>query len=52
MSKFKIGDAIKSSYGFGIIHDVSVDGSKYLIDDDTDFSWVKEEEIKLIDRKE
>ena len=51
MNKFKIDDAINSPYGFGIVHEVSADGSKYLVDDDEDFSWVKEEEIKLIDRK-
>ena len=50
MSKFKIGDTVEYNEGasFGVIHDVSANGSKYLVDDDTDFSWFKEEELVLV----
>ena len=50
MSKFKIGDTVEFNEGasFGVIHDVSANGSKYLVDDDTDFSWFKEEELVLV----
>ena len=50
MSKFKIGDTVEYNEGasFGVVHDVSANGSKYLVDDDTDFSWFKEEELVLV----
>ena len=50
MSKFKIGDTVEYNEGasFGVIHDVSANGSKYLVDDDTVFSWFKEEELVLV----
>jgi|TARA_Y100000034_G_scaffold29097_1_gene35062 hypothetical protein len=51
MSKFKIGDTVEYNEGasFGVVHDVSANGSKYLVDDDTDFSWFKEEELVLVE---
>ena len=50
MNKFKIGDTVEYNEGasFGVVHDVSANGSKYLVDDDTDFSWFKEEELVLV----
>ena len=50
MNKFKIGDTVEYNEGasFGVVQDVSSNGSKYLVDDDTDFSWFKEEELVLV----
>jgi len=48
MNKFKIDDSVKSIYGFGVVHDISANGSKYLVDDDEGFSWIKEEELVLV----
>ena len=50
MNKFKIGDTVEYNEGasFGGVQDVSANGSKYLVDDDTDFSWFKEEELVLV----
>ena len=50
MSKFKIGDTVEYNEGasFGVVHEVSASGSRYLVDDDTDFSWFKEEELALV----
>ena len=50
MNKFKINDTVEFNEGasFGIVHDVSANGSKYLVADDTDFSWFKEEELVLV----
>ena len=47
MNKFKIDDSVKSIYGFGVVHDISANGSRYLVDDDEGFSWIKEEELEL-----
>ena len=49
MNKFKINDSVKSIYGFGVVHDINANGSRYLVDDDEGFSWIKEEELELID---
>ncbi len=46
--KFRINDTVKSIYGFGVIHDISDNGTKCLIDDDEGFSWVKAEELELV----
>ena len=50
MNKFKIGDTVEYNEGasFGVVQDVSANGFKYLVDDDTDFSWFKEEELVLV----
>ena len=48
MNKFKIDDSVKSIYGFGVVHDISANGSRYLVDDDEGFSWIKEEELELV----
>jgi len=49
MNKFKINDTVEHSKGFGVVHEVSENGLKYLIDDDTDFSWFQENELSLVD---
>ena len=49
MNKFKINDTVEHSEGFGVVHEVSENGLKYLIDDDTDFSWFQENELSLVD---
>ena len=48
MNKFKINDTVQSIYGFGVVHDISANGSRYLVDDDEGFSWIKEEELELV----
>ena len=50
MNKFKINDTVEFNKGasFGIVHEVSASGSRYLVDDDSDFSWFKEEELVLV----
>ena len=52
MNKFKINDTIKTVYGFGVVHDVSENGMRYLVDDDTDFGWFSEKDIKPIGQVE
>ena len=52
MNKFKVDDTVKTSLGYGVVHEVSENGMRYLIDDDTDFGWFAEKDIELIDRKE
>ena len=49
MNKFKINDTVEYSEGFGVVHEVSENGLKYLIDDDTDFSWFQENELTFVD---
>jgi hypothetical protein len=52
MNKFKVDDTVKTSLGYGVVHEVSENGMRYLIDDDTDFGWFAEKDIELIDRKD
>jgi len=55
MNKFKINDTVKtvfSNYGFGVVHDVSENGMRYLVDDGIDFGWFAEKDIKPIGQVE
>ncbi len=47
MNKFKVDDTVKTSLGYGVVHEVSENGMRYLIDDDTDFGWFAEKDIEL-----
>ena len=49
MNKFKINDTVEHSEGFGVVHEVSENGLKYLIDNNTDFGWFKENELTFVD---
>jgi len=49
MNKFKINDTVEHSEGFGVVHEVSENGLKYLVDDNTDFGWFQENELTLVD---
>ena len=49
MNKFKINDTVEHSEGFGVVHEVSENGLKYLIDDNIDFGWFQENELTLVD---
>tara|TARA_R110001583_G_scaffold162075_1_gene314242 strand:+ start:270 stop:464 length:195 start_codon:yes stop_codon:yes gene_type:complete len=49
MNKFKINDTVEHSEGFGVVHEVSENGLKYLIDDNINFGWFQENELTFVD---
>jgi hypothetical protein len=50
MNKFKINDTVEHSKGFGVVHEVSENGLKYLVDDSIyTFNWFQENELTFVD---